>query len=64
LYGLHAEKRGRCVGHFRIAGELQAATHCFGVLSVVTYNHWKIATVASDMTRMGSTLSRKSLTPG
>jgi hypothetical protein len=41
-----------------------AATHFFGALSVVTYNHWRTATAASRMTVMGSTLSKNNLIPG
>src|SRR6266404_2056100 len=53
-------------GHwqFRIACLVLAATHFFGALSVVTYNHCKTATTASRITVMGLTLSKKRLTPG
>ena len=61
LYSLYAVST---VGNFLLCLWLLVATHCFGALSVVTYSHWRTATVASCMTRMGSTLSKKSLIPG
>jgi hypothetical protein len=40
------------------------ATHALGALSVVTYSHRRTVTIASRMIWIGSTLSKKSLTPG
>lgn len=54
-------KRGVGIFESRV---VPTATHFFGALAVVTYNHWRTATAASCMTVMGSTLLKNSLIPG